>query len=148
MSSHIRRFASANWVVLAGGSPLARSARAISHRVPRLLRSIPPLPDPLLASIRCSPPCGPRSIAKSPVSRRGLRLSRLATSYFPRGLHPKYHRRWRSSRSCSGWVRVFPLRHRHQTILRVSGCLPGVSPGPYRPGLFRVHWTPGPLETR
>ena len=46
----------------------------------------------------------------------------LAASYFPRNLRSKYHRRWRSSRSCSGWVRVFPLRHGHQTVLQKVLC--------------------------
>jgi hypothetical protein len=46
----------------------------------------------------------------------GLSISCLATSYFPRSLRSKYHRRWRSSRSCSGWERVLPLRHNHQTV--------------------------------
>ncbi len=40
----------------------------------------------------------------------------LAASYSPRTLRSKYHRRWRAYRSCSGWERVEPLRHRHQTV--------------------------------
>jgi hypothetical protein len=45
----------------------------------------------------------------------GLALSRLATSCFPRKSPSKYPRRWRSSRPCSVWVRVFPLRYGRQT---------------------------------
>src|SRR5579875_3487936 len=42
-------------------------------------------------------------------------LSCLATTYLPSPSRDKYSRRWRSSRPCSGWVRVFPLRYGHQT---------------------------------
>ncbi len=67
-------------------------------------------------------PCDPilRSLyrytwKKPSANALGFLCSCLATSYFPRSSRSKYHRRWRSSRSCSGWERVFPLRHSHQT---------------------------------
>ena len=40
----------------------------------------------------------------------------LATTYFPEGLPPQYRLRWSVSRPCSGWVRVGPLRSRHQGV--------------------------------
>ena len=43
-----------------------------------------------------------------------------AASYSPRGLPPKYHRRWQSSLPCSEWERVFPRRYNHRKPCAIS----------------------------
>ena len=42
------------------------------------------------------------------------RMFYLASSYFLRGLPPKYRRRWCVSQPSSGWIGVGPHRHGHQ----------------------------------
>ena len=53
---------------------------------------------------------------------RGGGVSRNpAATYSPRELPPKYHRRWRSSRPCSEWERVFPRRNCHRKPIQMCG---------------------------
>src|SRR5579875_1557909 len=66
----------------------------------------------------CSRGCGRGMVhiaKQSQASSPDSVLSCLATTYLPSPSRDKYSRRWRSSRPCSGWVRVFPLRYGHQT---------------------------------
>ena len=53
-------------------------------------------------------------------SRQPLDVNCPAVTYSPRGLLPKYHRRWRVSLPCSEWERVVPRRYSHRTNLRAT----------------------------
>ena len=89
----------------AGGRPLplgGRWRRRSSAMGPRIKRerSIVPITE-------VAPPLLHRCAA-------GALVEIPAATYSPRGLPPKYHRRWRSSLPCSEWERVFPRRNCHR----------------------------------
>ena len=47
----------------------------------------------------------------------------LASSYFLKGLPPKYFRRSCVSQPSSRWIGVVPHRHEHQDIVNLENCI-------------------------
>src|SRR5713226_615729 len=91
-----------------------------------LVRSNPNATSPSISTTNCSRPytgtarfrCSQTTGRKQTPHLRGEGVwnkAALAMTYFPRGLPPKYRRRWHVSRPCSGWERVGPC---HFTIGR------------------------------
>ena len=61
---------------------------------------------------------------KKATPRGGFFLSKmfyLASTYFLRGLPPKYRRRCSVSQPSSRWIGVVPLRHGHQDSFALKG---------------------------
>src|SRR5712692_6610598 len=92
----------------------------------KLVRSNPNATSPSISTTNCSRPytgtarfrCSQTTGRKQTPHLRGEGVwnkAALAMTYFPRGLPPKYRRRWHVSRPCSGWERVGPC---HFTIGR------------------------------